>query len=214
LTVSSDLYSFNLKRIFSRKSPVDLAADTSQRVLTIPLFPPTSSPQTYFLKLELRDRDGKYLSSNFYWLSNKPPVFNWNRTTYVRTEATSYEDLTMLERLPSVKLKVTANLEKASGGEVTVRLRNPGKHLAFQTRLAIDDAGGNEVLPVFWSDNYTELMPGESKTITARYPAWNALSNEAKLEVSGWNIEPLTIALSSSHDEASNRESALPKARR
>lgn len=214
LTVLSDLYNINLKRIFSRKSRVDLAADASQRVLTVPVFPKTSSPQTYFLKLELRGRDGKDLSSNFYWLSSKPPVFDWGRTTYVRTESTSYEDLAMLGGLPSIKLKVTANLENANAGDVTVRLRNPSKHLAFQTRLAINDAGGNEVLPVFWSDNYIELMPGESKTITARYPAWNALQNGAKLEVSGWNIEPVTIALSSARGEASKRVSALTKAGR
>ncbi|HKF52653.1 MAG TPA: hypothetical protein VKB26_10090 [Candidatus Acidoferrales bacterium] len=214
LTVSTDLYDFNLKSIFSQHSPIDLAADASQRVLTIPAFPNTPSPQTYFLKLELHDSAGKLLSSNFYWLSSKAPVFEWNKTTYVRTQESSYEDLTMLKDLPSVKLEVTASLENIIGAEVTVQLRNPSEHLAFQTKLAINDADGNEVLPVFWSDNYTELMPGESKTITARYPTWNTLHNSAKLEVSGWNIEPVTIALSSAGSEAAKHDRTLAKARR
>lgn len=214
LTVSADLYGFNLKPIFSRQCPVNLAADASQRALTIPAFPDTPSPQTYFLKLELRDRSGKSLSSNFYWLSSKGPVFEWNKTTYVRTEESSYEDLTMLKDLPSVKLEVTANLVGASGSEVTVNLRNSSEHLAFQTRLAINDASGNEVLPVFWSDNYTELMPGGLKTITARYPAWNTLHSGAKLEVSGWNIEPVTIVLSSARTEAAKHDSTSTKAGR
>ncbi|HEV2420566.1 MAG TPA: hypothetical protein VGS59_02555 [Candidatus Acidoferrales bacterium] len=214
LTVSADLYGFNLKPIFSRQCPVNLAADASQRALTIPAFPDTPSPQTYFLKVELRDRSGKSLSSNFYWLSSKGPVFEWSKTTYVRTEESSYEDLTMLKDLPSVKLEVTANLVGASGSEVTVHLRNSSEHLAFQTRLAINDASGNEVLPVFWSDNYTELMPGGLKTITARYPAWNTLHSGAKLEVSGWNIEPVTIVLSSARTEAAKHDSTSTKAGR
>ncbi len=214
LTVSADLYDFNLKPIFSRQSPLDLAADTSQRVLTIPPFPQTPSPQTYFLRLELHDSAGKVLSSNFYWLSSKSPVFEWNKTTYVRTQESSYQDLTLLDRLPSVKLEITANREDATGDEVTLHLRNPSQHLAFQVKLAINGAGGDEVLPVFWSDNYTELMPGESTTLTARYPSWVKLDSGAKLEVGGWNIEPATMNLSSVRSEAEKRASTPLKARR
>ncbi|MFZ0640977.1 MAG: sugar-binding domain-containing protein [Candidatus Acidiferrales bacterium] len=214
LTVSTDVYDFDLKPIFSRRSAVDVAADASQRVLTIPAFPKTTSPRTYFAKLDLRDRAGKSLSSNFYWLSSKAPVFEWVKTTYVRTEQTSYEDMTMLDELPRVKLEVTANRENASGDKVTAHLRNPSAHLAFQVTLAINDANGNELLPVFWSDNYTELMPGESKTITVRYPSWIKLESGAKLEVGGWNIEPATIELSSRRNQAKKNVVTAAKASR
>ncbi|MGB6482470.1 MAG: sugar-binding domain-containing protein [Candidatus Acidiferrales bacterium] len=214
LTVSADLYDFNLKTIFSRRSTVNVSPDASQRVLTIPAFPRILTPQTYFLKLELRDRAGKSLSSNFYWLSSKAPVFEWNRTTYVRTEESSYQDLTMLDHLPPVKLDVRASLDNPSGGQVTVHLRNPSQHLAFQVKLAINGANGNEVLPVFWSDNYAELMPGESKTITARYPSWIKWESGAKLEVGGWNIEPATIELSSPRNQATKNVVTTAKASR
>ncbi|MGC1293339.1 MAG: sugar-binding domain-containing protein [Candidatus Acidiferrales bacterium] len=211
LTVSTEVYDFDLSRIFSQRTPVDATADASQRVVTIPAFPKTLNPQMYFVKLGLRDRNGKSLSSNFYWLSSKPPVFEWSKTTYVRTEQSSYEDMTMLEELPSAKLEITANREKADSDEVSVHLHNPSEHLAFQVRLAINDANGNEVLPVFWSDNYIELMPGESKTITARYPSWIKLEGGAKLEVGGWNIEPVTIELSSPRNQATKRTVAAAK---
>jgi exo-1,4-beta-D-glucosaminidase len=29
--------------------------------------------------------------------------------------------------------------------------------------------GGEEVLPTFWSDNFFSLLPGEVKTLTARF---------------------------------------------
>ena len=31
----------------------------------------------------------------------------------------------------------------------------------------VDDQDGEAVLPVFWSDNYISLLPGEKKVLTA-----------------------------------------------
>ncbi len=204
LIVSAKVYSFDMKPIFSRRSAVSVPADFSARTFRIPRFPRTPAPQAYFLKLDLQDRAGKSLSSNFYWLSNTPTVFAWNRSTDQRTEVNSYPDLTMLSRLPRVLLEAGASREPADDGApgFSVHLRNPSAHLAFQVRLAIQEKDGAEVLPVFWSDNYFELMPGETKTLTARYPIETKLSGEARLQISGWNITPLTLAISSVHNES------------
>jgi exo-1,4-beta-D-glucosaminidase len=179
-------------------------ADFSARAFTISRFPRTVAPQAYFLKLDLQDQDGKLLSSNFYWLSNKSAVFEWDRSTDQRTEVYSYPDFTMLARLPRVQLEASASREPAEGGapEVRVRLRNPSAHLAFQVRLAIQEKNGDEILPVFWSDNYFELMPGEIKALTARYPAGTKLTEAAKLEVEGWNIESATLNIGPWHIES------------
>jgi len=48
---------------------------------------------------------------------------------------------------------------------------------------------------VLWEDKYLALMPGESKTITARYLSKNALRKPAVLVVEGWNIEASTTAI-------------------
>jgi len=204
LTVAAKVYSFDMKPIFSRRSIVSVPADFSARAFKIPSFPRTPTPQAYFLKLDLEDRAGKLLSSNFYWLSNMPTIFAWDRSTDQRTEVNSYPDFTMLSRLPRVLLGARASREPAEDGApgVSVHLRNPSPHLAFQVRLAIQEKDGGEVLPVFWSDNYFELMPGEMKTLTARYPAGTKLSGEAKLQISGWNIAPLTLPISSVNDES------------
>lgn len=195
VTVSAAVYDFNLKSIFSKRVNANISADASQRVLTLPALPQTEQPQVYFVKLDLTDESGKQISSNFYWLSNKTDVFAWNQSTDQGTKVDSYSDLTKLARLPRVKLEVVVERKWAADGEVTVHLRNTRGNLAFQVMLAIDSRNGHEVLPVFWSDNYIELMPGESKTITAHYPSWIKLEPDAKLEVGGWNIEPETAEL-------------------
>ena len=58
---------------------------------------------------------------------------------------------------------------------------------------------GRDVSPLPWSDNYIELMPGESRILTAK-PA--AAETEASVVVSGWNIPSATLRLAS-------RDSAL-----
>jgi hypothetical protein len=83
-----------------------------------------------------------------------------------------------------------------------VHLSNPSAHLAFQVRLAIQEENGAEVLPVFWSDNYFELLPGETKTLTARYPAETKLSGRARLQIGGWNITPLSLTILPVHGGA------------
>jgi exo-1,4-beta-D-glucosaminidase len=212
LNVSAEVYDFGLKQIFSRRVEVNVPENISQRVLTIPALPQTSEPQIYFVKLALRDHAGKTLSSNFYWLSSQAPLFEWHWTTYERTEEISYENLKMLAQLPPVRLDVTADRQDANSDEVTVHLHNSTSHLAFRVRLAINDANGDEVLPVFWRDNYAELMPGESKTITARYPSWIKLKSGAKLEVGGWNIEPAAISISSGLNASSKSATNLARA--
>jgi len=64
---------------------------------------------------------------------------------------------------------------------------NPSPHLAFFLKLRLLDAG-EEVLPIYWSDNYFSLLPGESKTITAAHAPRPSL----RVEVEGWNV-PVTV---------------------
>jgi len=68
----------------------------------------------------------------------------------------------------------------------TVTVKNNGPALAFQVRLKlIDPATGDEVLPVFWDDNYFELFPGETRDIRVAFPR---TKTEPRIEVEGWNV--------------------------
>jgi exo-1,4-beta-D-glucosaminidase len=197
LTVKAALYDFGLRRRFSREAKTDVASDGVARVLTIPdsAFDPVSP--VYFVDLTLADRAGTILSRNFYWLSPKQDTYDWAATDYKYTPVTSYEDFAALQKLPNSQLAVSATEEsKASPPAVRVHLRNTSTHLAFQVHLAIQPKGGDsEILPVFWDDNYIELMPGESRDITARYLPSQSLSDAPELIVSGWNIETQKLAL-------------------
>ena len=58
--------------------------------------------------------------------------------------------------------------------------------LGFQIRLkVVDSVTGEEILPVFWDDNYFELFPGESRELRATYARPAA---QPRIEVEGWNV--------------------------
>ena len=90
-----------------------------------------------------------------------------------------------------------ATVEQIAGGpRVHVKISNPSSHLAFQVCLGIREKGqAADILPVLWDDNYFELMPGESRELTARYLTADALKGSPELVIGGWNIEPAKVPL-------------------
>ena len=82
----------------------------------------------------------------------------------------------------------------ASGDpEVRVRMHNSSRALAFQIHVGVRDGKSeDEVLPVFWDDNYVSLLPGESRELTARYLAGQPIVHPI-VAIDGWNIEPLAL---------------------
>ena len=74
---------------------------------------------------------------------------------------------------------------------LTVAAVNKSNGVAFMVhpRLA-RGKGGEDVTPVFWSDNYFSLLPGEKKSITARFDSGSLHGATPELVVDGWNVEP------------------------
>jgi hypothetical protein len=69
-----------------------------------------------------------------------------------------------LEKLESVQLDV--QLEKENANRTIATLKNNSNETAFFNRLKIvEKEGGTLALPVFLSDNYITLFPGEQKKI-------------------------------------------------
>jgi len=108
----------------------------------------------YFVKLELKDEKGNILSDNFYWFSS-----------------TGKDDLSQLARpdRPTLDIKKEVSFEDEQV-IIKVTVSNTSGKLAFFNRLmVVKGEGGEEVLPTFWSDNYFSLLPGEVKTVTAKF---------------------------------------------
>lgn len=130
-----------------------------------------------FLLLRLMDTEKNILSENFYWLPDSTGNYSG------------------LEHMANAKLKITARYN--GKGHITVAMSNPENNpVAFFNRVSLVDASTKErLLPVFYSDNYISVMPGESRVIDVDY---SSLKNNSTIEiaVNGWNtsLQYLSIA--------------------
>jgi hypothetical protein len=168
------------KSALERDYPVNGSADTAINLGAIPF--PKDLSAVFFVRLQLRDPKGKVLSRNLYW---KPDPANG-------------EDLTPLDQLPVMHLTGTVTRHDANRRVLLdVTLNNPGETMALMAHLQLRcKTSGERVLPVFYSDNYISLAPGESRTVTID-AAEAALKGDTPLVVlDGWNVDiaPVTNA--------------------
>lgn len=136
-------------------------------------FPAGVSP-VHFVKLELRDAQGRLVSENFYW----------------RHTPQGAGDYRALNTLPTAALDATARRHD-NGGKclVSVTLSNPTNTIALLAHLQLRrQHSGQRVLPVYYNDNFMSLLPGESRTIEIEAAASDLGGDEPLVMVDGWNV--------------------------
>ena len=70
-----------------------------------------------------------------------------------------------------------------------VKVQNQSQSLAFFVHLTVlKSKDGSDIAPVYWSDNYLTLMPGESRNLTASYPVKLLGGDTSYIQVDGWNV--------------------------
>ncbi len=147
-------------------------------------FPEQLSPM-HFVKLELLNERGEEISNNFYWRTNKmvqsataPATASAPASSQPTTQATRparrgrpqlpQEDFTDLQKLPLVPIAMTTIRHDADGKcvlEATVT--NKGSAVALLVHLQLrNGATGERILPVYYTDNYISLLPGESRRVS------------------------------------------------
>jgi exo-1,4-beta-D-glucosaminidase len=192
LNASVHVRNLEWKELYSAQATVDANSDSAQRVFTIPESLYSGADRIFFIDLTLADAQGHAMSRNFYWVPGTLTTFDWTRTDYTHTPAARHEDLTALASLPPAKVNSRAETENTQRGrELVVHLDNQSSALAFQLRAAVRTPSGGLIAPVFWSDNWIELTPGESRTLTALLP--DGAPGDAVVQIEGWNVAAETI---------------------
>jgi exo-1,4-beta-D-glucosaminidase len=194
LKASAKIYNIDATEKFSRDVKLDAGADSSNKAFALPAVAGLS--KTYFLRLQLHDARGALVSDNFYWLSTKPDTLDWeHKQDTVYTPQKDFADLSGLNSLKRVKPETTFTAT-VKDGQVSgmVKVKNTSDTVAFMVHLRLTQGGGGEdVVPIFWQDNYVSLLPGEERDVVVTY-AFDALGGKAgTLEVSGYNVAPFTV---------------------
>jgi exo-1,4-beta-D-glucosaminidase len=195
MTATATVYNIpDLTQQYTTQVAVSAPANASTQVLTIPAVAGLSA--TYFIRLQLRDSAGALVSNNLYWYSTSPDVLS-NHSTWYKTTVKSYANLAGLNSLASNPDVTAAVSRTISGGQqtVSVTLHNTSAtNIAFFLRPEITAGnGGNEVVPVSYTDNYVSLWPGESTTITTAYQTSDLGGQAPYLRVRGYNVPTTSI---------------------
>ena len=173
LSVKAEVYDFGSRKLWERAQPVYVPAERCVFAFAIPFESlAAANPQLakpHFIKLRLFE-NGKEIASTFYWRSSSA-YSDERRNEAVGPCAGGFGELAAL---PKTTLKTVRTTQ---GVEVT----NTGDRLAFFVRIkAMKD--GKLVVPVHYSDNYLNLLPGEKAAVEIE-----DLPADATLSVAGWN---------------------------
>ena len=150
---------------------VDSREDTTEKCIKLEF--PDGLSQVHFIKLTLEE-NGKAVSENFY---HRSKVEN------------NYQ---ALKQLPKVSLRAQTQYDKGDDGEwkaeVTVENRSDAPALMVRLNI-VGDKDGKQFLPIFYSDNYFALLPGETKVVRVHWKDVDTRGNAPLLKVSGYNVE-------------------------
>ncbi len=191
LTLYHAVYGLDGQKHLEEEHPVSVDADGCTRVTSFEA--PDAAGDPYFLRLELRNTNGLPESINTYWLSRTPDIPGKSGETpedIFYTEPKSVADFSALNLLPEAVLDAVPSWEKEI---LSLELRNTSPTIAFQVELALaDPETGLEMAPVYWSDNFITLFPGEKRVVTAETAG---ADKKPVLRVRGFNVvETLVLA--------------------
>ncbi|MDR2947719.1 MAG: glycoside hydrolase family 2 [Prevotella sp.] len=176
-------FEINSKLKEKKEITLDVKSNSSVQILQLPIL-----TENIFLSLEILDKEGKAIADNFYCLSSKQDEYYWDKTDWVHTPAKSYSDFKNLSSLETVKLNIkTSKAETDNDITYAVSIENPSQTIAFFVNIKMKDNKGEMVVPVFWSENYISLLPGQKKIIECKIDKDIINGKGLKIEAKGWN---------------------------
>ena len=172
LTLLTQVFSLDNRKLAERLDRVDSSANSTVTVpAPLELQALLQQERLVIVKLTLRDPSGATASVNTYW-----PAL----------DEAAHRRLNSLAAQP-VEIHARAHRE-TENGNIEVTLENRGSAPALDAKVTMLDVKGDRVLPVYYSDNYVALMPGEVRTIEVRCPTGGTRCARAALR--GWNLHP------------------------
>ena len=143
---------------------IEVAAGTVIKVFDIDM----ANAPAAFLFLKLEDDKGSEITTNEYFIPAGKDVYDWSRTTWVNTPIIQYTSYAMLDNMCTKTDKLEVSM---TDGGYQVTVSNPTDKVVFMVCLKAKDQKGQLICPVFWSDNYFNLAPGDSRTVTCQMPS-------------------------------------------
>lgn len=174
LEVSIFIYDVNGKILQEKKMNESISADESRILMRLDM---SKFRDMIFIKTIVSDKTGKEIADNFTW-TNASEKYKYSAMSGILSP-----DLVSSWKKTSIKTQ-----ENEETYAVTVR--NAGGSPALMLRVKIlNEKTKEQILPVYYTDNYFSLMPGESKTIMATFNEKHRKAAGISFYLEAWNKE-------------------------
>lgn len=177
--LTAEIYDIHSKKIEATTKVIDIPADGLVKDALKLAFPEGIS-QVHFIKLSLKDRKGKLVSDSFYWRSNDQYAGAWTLTGPAVSGFQTLKDLG--------KADVSFLTIFKGDGSIEIRVTNKSAVISFFTQLKLQNEQGKSISPAFYSDNFFNLLPGETKTVTIKYSVDDLKGSKIKVVTDGFNL--------------------------
>jgi hypothetical protein len=175
LRLSARVLSINGEEIFNREERLSAQPGTVTESFSLSL-PEQSTDGVVFIKLLLRDETGSVLSENFYWYAARAAGYR------------KLNDMAVASVACSARQRTEAGVMR-----VEIDLANSSSGIALATEVTLRSSSNQaRVLPVYASDNFVSLLPGEKRRITLEIPA-NAGKEPMQVALTGWNVREASV---------------------
>ncbi|MDR0428303.1 MAG: glycoside hydrolase family 2, partial [Dysgonamonadaceae bacterium] len=149
--LTATLYYFDLsgKEIYKKQVKTNVPANQKTSC-----FVPENTgtfPDIYLARLELKNMNGKVISVNDYWKTDK------HNEAYLQ-----------LSNLPEAQLRIKENALKE--GKTRLEIQNTSNIPAVNIKLSAVDEKGEIILPAYFSAGYFNLLPNEKRIIELTLP--------------------------------------------
>lgn len=155
---------------WTREAVVDSKEDSTLKCFEIEFAEDLSD--VHFIKLYLT-KDGKTLSDNFY-INGK-----------------EYGNHQAMKQMEKADVRSDVKFCKGEDGvwTGTVTLENRSSVPAIMIRLnVVGRRDGEQILPMFYGDNYFSLMPGEVKEVSLKWYEADTRGNRPRVRITGYNL--------------------------
>jgi exo-1,4-beta-D-glucosaminidase len=178
------VFDYDSNLIFNRKKEFFIEENRAIP-LKIKLSDSINKNRLSFISLKLY-KNNRELDSNFYWVSNKKDIPDYENSDWFITPLKQYADFSKLNHLPKTELEITKKYDK---NRVELIIKNKTNKIAFFIDIKVLNENGELLVPVTLSDNYFSILPDGEKKVD-----FNIYDNRKIIVViEGWNTNALKI---------------------
>ncbi|MCE1200324.1 MAG: hypothetical protein LWW85_15265, partial [Marinilabiliales bacterium] len=176
LTAEARIFDLHSGLLNTQKADVRMDPSDVKEVLTLPESILNKEPICFVL-LNLKDKLGKVVSRNGYWISPN-------------------NDFKGLDKMEGSKVDAILLKQEQVGDQtrLTLQFSNKSDKIAFFVHPALR-VEGEDLLPAYWSANYFTLAPGETMTTTVSAAREKVNDKSCLVAVSGWNVKDQNLMI-------------------